>query len=150
MFNSLFGKKSNDEKNHLIDFDELIEKVKKMPAQEGQILLWTKTFNLDKWHFIIKPVVETNDPKPFIGNVDGKGWLYLFTDGMHARNFGEVQGLLGNNGTINTIALEPKKAVEWLKQWAQLGVYGVRFNEGNHGWFAPITNLKPMMDYLKI
>lgn len=121
-----------------------------MPAQEGQILLWKETFSLEKWHFITKPIVEGTDPSPFIGEVEGKGWIYLFTDGKHAREFGEHQGFLNAEGTINTIVMEPKKAVEWLYKWTELGVYGLRINEGNNGWFAPIANLKPMMDYLKV
>jgi hypothetical protein len=150
MFNKLFGKKENHQKTNVLDFDELIDKVKRMPEQEGQIILWKETFGLEKWHFIAKPDDNVREPKPFIGEVDGRGWMYLFTDGKHAREFGEVHGLLNNNGDISTLAMEPKIAVDWLCKWAEVGVFGLRFNEGNHGWFAPITNLKPMMEYLKI
>jgi len=150
MFDELFGKEEKKQKSTSVNFDELIEKVKKMPFQEGQILLWKETFNLEKWHFITKPLVNLDNPKPFIGVVEGKGWMYLFTDGKHALKFGKVQGLLNNDGSINTIAMKPKKAVELLDKFAKLGVFGVRFNQGEFGWYAPIENLKPMMDYLKI
>jgi hypothetical protein len=148
MIRDLFKKKENNDNN--LNFDALVEKVKKMPAPDGQTLLWKETFHLEKWHFITKPLSERNEPKPFIGEVDGKGWMYIFTDGLHARKFGEAQGLVNANGSIHTIAMEPKKAVEWLYGWGELGVYGLRFNEGEFGWFAPIGNLRPMMEYLKI
>jgi len=146
MFKDLFKKKEVVDNN--INFDVLVEKVKKMPFKEGQNLLWKETFSLDKWHFITKPVVDISDPKPFIGEAEGKGWMYVFTDGPHARKFGEAQRLVNAEGSINTIAMEPAKAVEWLCKWAEAGVYGIMFNAGEFCWFAPIANLKPIMEYL--
>lgn len=153
MLKSIFGKKEEGKEKIItnnVNFDQLVEKVKKMPVQEGQILLWKETFGLEKWHFITKPIIEPNDVRPFIGEVEGKGWIYLFTDGRHAQRFGEGHALINNDGVVNTIVMEPKMAVEWLIKWTEVGVFGLRFNEGQYGWFAPIANLKPMMDYLHI
>jgi len=63
-----------------IDFDALIENVKKMPEREGQILLWAITFRLEKWYFLARPVSDPGESRPFIGEVDGRGWvLYSLT-----------------------------------------------------------------------
>lgn len=132
-----------------VDFDLLVKKVKQMSEREGQILLWTEVFKLSKWHFITKHQKDSNDIRPFIGEVDGKSWFYVFTDSRHASEFAQIQGFVVENGVANTIAMKPLDATEWINKHLELGVFGVRFNEGEHGWFAPITNLLPMYQYLK-
>lgn len=133
-----------------IDFDALIENVKKMPEREGQILLWAITFRLEKWYFIARPVSDPGESRPFIGEVDGRGWVFIFTDNAHVRKFAERQEFVYPDGSVSVIAMEPKSAVEWLHLCAEAGIFGVRFNEGEYGWFAPISDLRPMMEYLGI
>jgi hypothetical protein len=154
VFTDNFFEKGIDSKEKLpkidkIDFDSLIDRVKEMPARIRDTALWTEVFKLQEWYFIVKPDKNIENIKPFIGKVDDKGWFFLFTDGKHADEFAKVQGFINENGNAITIAMEPIKASEWMSQFEKIGVYGARFNEGEHGWFTPIANLLPMHSYLK-
>lgn len=55
---------------------------------------------------------------------------------------------MNEDGNATTIAMEPLKAVEWMKKHLELGIFGVRFNQGNHGWLMPIVNLESIYKYL--
>ncbi|HOL11057.1 MAG TPA: hypothetical protein PLH87_13095 [Bacillota bacterium] len=111
-----------------IDFDLLVEEVKQMNSIEGQDRLWTAAFKLPKWHFIAIPQKNINDVRPFIGEVDGRGWFFAFTDGKHANHFAQKQGWVDENGMAITIAMEPFAAAQWLSQHLESGIFGVRFN----------------------
>lgn len=149
MFDDILNEGRKPVEIRSLDFDEFVEEVKKMPFAQGQDVLWREVFNLERWHFITKPITYFKDAEPFKGKVEGKGWFFLFTDGEHAHKFGERQKFTNADGSVNTIAMKPEEAVEWLEEWAKIGIYGVRFNEGEHGWYAPIENLRPMMKDLK-
>lgn len=150
MFN--FGKKNKERsiiQSKDVDFDSLVEKVKSMDEREGQTLLWGEAYKLTKWHLITKVNSNINETNPFIGELEGKGWFYIFTDSIHANHFATEQGLIDENGLARTIAMEPVAAAEWITKHLELGIFGVRFNEGEHGWFAPISNLMPIYKYLR-
>lgn len=151
----LFGKgndpKERQPKVDAIDFDSFVEKVKLMSFEAGQMVLWAEVYKLPRWHFVLKqePNEDIKSVVPFIGEVERKGWFFAFTDGKHARKFAERQKFVNEDGSAFTVAMEPLEAAKWMSEYGKKGIYGVRFNEGEHGWFAPIENLLPMYKRLK-
>ena len=138
----------NQPKIKILDFDSLVEIVKKMSFDEGQYMLWEEVYKLPRWYFTAKPVEDISQLKPFICEVDGKGWFCASTDAKHAIKFAERQKFNYPGGKTLVICMKPLEAAEWMSTYSK-EVYGVRFNEGEHGWYAPIANLLPMYQYLK-
>lgn len=149
-FDDLF-EKGNDsgerqKKIEKIDFDSFVERVKLLPFKEGQYTLWAEAYKLPRWYIILNP----NKDIPFIGKTEEKGWFFLFTDLKHADEFAKRQGFIYEDGSTFSYVMEPLKAARRISEYGgKKGIYGVRFNEGEHGWFSPIANLLPMYEYLK-
>jgi hypothetical protein len=149
---SMAGTEKKSQENQIVvkvvDFDSLVEMAKQMPFEEGQYFLWEEVYKLPKWHFAVKSTEDINQLKPFICDVDGKAWFCASTDGKHAVAFAKRQGFIYPGGNILTIGMNPLEAVNWMSEYKEI-IYGVRFNEGEYGWFSPIENLLPMYEHLK-
>jgi hypothetical protein len=147
-------------------FDTVVETAKSLPKKEGQTSLWSAAFKLEKWHIIAKdssPGVESacegeqlpwvkvsGELKPFVGNVNGSGWIFAFTDMEHAVEFAEEYKLTGSYGAVRTIAVAPYEGVDWIVEYSRKrpAVTGLSFNEGKYGWHIPIENLDPIRTLL--
>jgi hypothetical protein len=130
-------------------FDLLIEYVKKLPENKGQIMLWTEIYTLPMWYIITNTSTDDiNSIKPFIALINGKKWFFVFTDVAHVMEFARQQGCINKKDYIMTIAYKPLKAAEWICEYLSYNVYGVQFNSGKYGWSLPIEKLLPMYKYL--
>ncbi|NGZ74917.1 hypothetical protein [Saccharibacillus alkalitolerans] len=131
-------------------FDVTVEQAKEMQFSEGQTLIWTEAFKLDSWLILMKPSDNPEQPEPFFGNVDGHGWAFLFTDPMHAQVFGRQNNLVTASGNVMIAKMKVDPMIEWLEEIGKSGLYGVRFNEGENGWFTPVDSLRAMKEYVEI
>lgn len=131
-------------------FDVTVEQAKEMPFAEGQTLIWAEAFKLDSWLILMKPSDNPQQPEPFFGNVDGHGWAFLFTDPMHAQVFARDNQLITPGGQVLIAKMKVDAMIDWLEEIGKSGLYGVRFNEGENGWFTPVDSLRAMQDYIEI
>lgn len=131
-------------------FDVTVEQAKEMQYSEGQTLIWTEAFKLDSWLILMKPGADSEQPEPFFGNVDGHGWAFLFTDPMHAQVFGRTNNLVTPSGNVMIAKMKVDAMIEWLEEIGRSGLYGVRFNEGEQGWFTPVDSLRAMQEYVEM
>ena len=100
--------------------------------------LWRALFGLESWAFLVHPrrVAEGEDPYPFIANVGGQGWLFVFTSTAEAAVFAETQGLRSDDGSTYTLGMGPLAALGWMADALPEEVTAVHFNHGEHGWSA--------------
>lgn len=123
------------------DFDALTATAK----ASGDVRdLWRAWFSLDAHWLLPSP---GGNGSPFIGQVDGAGWVFLFTDAQQARAAGlRILGLPPESD-VNVLRVPMPGAIDWLVSLGAYGVAGVRVNEGDNGFFAPLSNLVPMREY---
>lgn len=132
------------------NIDNLVAKASESGNAEDLTKLWKTFLDLNQWHFITKYKENINDSKPFIGVIDNQPWVFLFSDRQKAREYCLNEGNTGfadSNGGVNVISMETDKAISYILDLHHKGVYGMRINEGN-GWFSPIENLKPIIEYV--
>ena len=122
------------------DFDALVAAAKAgAPPQD----LWRAWYSLDAHWLLGSP---STPGSPFVGEVDGAGWVFLFTDSVRA--FDTAPQLLGvTPEEVRAIKVHMPGAIDWLVSLGASGVTGIRVNQGASGFFAPLTNLVPMREY---
>lgn len=119
---------------------------------DAQNALWSVIYSLEEWVFLCAPgSVEAGQPRPFLWDIKGdgsQGWYLLFTSSARLREFAAGQpGFSQEDGGVLFLSMHPLTLLEWLeKQPAE--VSGVRFNQGETGFFAPLGNLRPIYDHL--
>ena len=123
------------------DFEALVAAAK---ASGDPRDLWRAWYSLDAHWLLPSP---SNSTSPFLGTVDGAGWVFTFTDSAHAAAIGPTLLGLPPGQTTPVIKMHMPAALDWLVSLGAHGVAGVRVNEGESGFFAPLTNLVPMRDY---
>ncbi|MCZ7649429.1 MAG: hypothetical protein M5U26_29925 [Planctomycetota bacterium] len=128
-----------------VDFDALVEEAKQTGTDEAMSRLWAATYALPQWNFIARG--ELPNVRPFIGVMEDRPFLMAFTDSAHARAFGERQGFLAPDGSLQLLAMPVAGFVETAASYAAGGVFGIMFNNGPHGYFAPLSNVRPMYDF---
>ncbi|RYY65683.1 MAG: hypothetical protein EOO12_06310 [Chitinophagaceae bacterium] len=134
-----------------VDIDKLVQQAATSGSAEDLKQLWKAALDLEQWHFITKVREQLQDRKPFIGVIDDKPWVFVFTDRQKAQSYGSMpqnKGFVDSSGSALIISMETDKAIGYLLELANAGVYGVRFNEGN-GWFAPLGNLPAVIAYVR-
>jgi hypothetical protein len=158
-FEKLFSKKTESNKEILTeakkeiingDIDQLVSKAIMSGNPEDLTDLWRVTLNLKQWHFITKHKDDINERTPFIGVIDDKPWIFLFTDRQKAQKYCTTQGNDGftdENGSVFIISIDTEKAIQYILKMHEQGVFGMRINEGN-GWFSPIENLNAIIDFV--
>lgn len=128
--------------------------------------LWAAFLNLEEWIFLVKHV-PGSEPFPFIGKLEDALWLFLFTDHERLRRFADARGMLDLELNAHFITMSPLQSLEWLArlhgsaqeatdvdvsvtdQVEPSAVYGIRINEGPHGWYAPLESLSAIYGHLK-
>ena len=117
--------------------------------------LWAAFFGLEEWIYLVRPV-PGRDPYPFIGRFEERTWLYLFTDHERLRRFADANDFLDDHINAHFITMSPPESLSWLQRLARATdeetneplVYGLRINEGPHGWFAPLESLPQIYGHL--
>jgi hypothetical protein len=127
-----------------INFDEIVEDAKNLKAEDGLRLIWNKAFSLPEWFFI--PFGENN--LPFMGTVDDKSWVFAFTDIKHAQDFAFEMGIIDGAVDAHVVTIDTKEVIDFLDNFNESGVHGIRFNEGTHGWYTTLTNIRAIRDFV--
>lgn len=131
-----------DEKSNIeIDFDTLVDN-----SRDGNLESLTKLYKaflgLEKWCFI-RSGETMEDSRPFIGIIDDKPWVFIFTDSSKAQ-----QAKPNEDGSVVLIKMSVEGALEYIYKVGEQGAFGIRVNEGTHGWFCPIADLPNIIDYV--
>ena len=160
LFDKLFNKNTTDSQspteksttNHSeINFDKLVEQARTSGNSADLELLYKSFLKLDQWVFIVSKNCDIEHAKPFIGLVEEQPWLYVFTDSKKADHYAK---LFGNFHTKdgNTLVLKMTRtnSLNLAKELSQRGVYGVRINDGENGWFCSIPELFGIINHYQI
>jgi hypothetical protein len=153
IFSNLFSKKdkSDNEINIAIDFDNLVNIARNSGNVEDLNHLYKSFLELKEWNFIVSENCELENAKPFIGILDENPWLFIFTESEKGNSYAkEKSGFLKNNGNTLIIKMSVKNSINMIKQLHERGVYGIRINEGENGWFCTIPGLIEIISFLKI
>ncbi|RYG52258.1 MAG: hypothetical protein EOO01_06880 [Chitinophagaceae bacterium] len=143
---------SKDTSNNMqsTEIDQLVQAASRSGRPEDLSSLWKATLNLPQWHFITKVQDSTADRKPFIGVIENKPWVFVFTDRNKAQLYGAAPpntGFVDSSGSVLVISMETNKAIDYVMGLHQAGVYGIRLNEGN-GWYAPLEQLPAIIQFV--
>lgn len=131
--------------------DLLLDTAKKSGSKEDLANLWKATLGLNQWHFITTPTESLENRRPFIGVIDSKPWVFVFTDRQKAQEYGSAipdGRFVDENGSVLVISMNTQNAIDYILRLPSQGVYGMRINEQN-GWFSPLANLQAIIDYTK-
>lgn len=127
-------------------FDALMAHAKQAETQEQLIQrfrsIWAAFLELEHWIFLTTRGEHPEQASPFIGIIDGKPWAMVFTDPRKASEFaGEAPRFRTPEGELLFIAMPKMAALQWVLGLQQEGVAGIRINQGEFGWMAPLANL---------
>jgi hypothetical protein len=124
-------------------FDQLAQESKAGTA-EANNALWTATFSLSRWWFL----PDGDQPGPRVGVVDGRPFLLAFTSGERARQQALAWGMAGPDGSVNVLAITPQNVLGMSDGLRNSGVFGITFDHGITGFFAPLENLGPIYEHV--
>jgi len=133
---------------HMTNIDTLREQAEASGSGEDMDRLWRETYKLDQWYFIARGKIP--NVHPFIGVVEDKQFLFAFTDEQHAMAFAQNQGFTDEKGNSMVLSMPVNGFIESSDQYRYQGVFGILFNEGPHGYFAPLDNLVPMYKHFSV
>ena len=127
-------------------FDELMTQAKAAESDEARVpffkALWRGFLELDTWFFLTTGVADLEHASPFIGIIDDQPWVMVFTDPDKAAAFaGEDPRFRDGNGDLVFMGIPQLEALRWILGLQEQGIAGLRINQGEFGWFAPLANL---------
>jgi len=108
--------------------------------------LWVALYRLDKWHLMTFPDSKSVPPGLNIETHDGKKWVMAFTDIDRLQEYAKSRKQLNSDGTMLGMSVPPATSFPFFE--SLVGIEGVRFNQGDNGWFAPTANLRGIHSYL--
>tara|TARA_R110002073_G_scaffold311038_1_gene481959 strand:- start:9607 stop:10245 length:639 start_codon:yes stop_codon:yes gene_type:complete len=129
-----------------------IDALQKIVAADGfkdmapQNDLWVALFQLKQWHLMTFPDSTSVPPGLNVETHDGKKWVMAFTDPDRLYEYAKARKLLNADGTMFGMSVPSQTSFEFFESMP--GVAGVRFNEGDVGWFAPMPNLRAIHTHL--
>lgn len=107
--------------------------------------LWAAVYALPSWYTVARP----DSTQSFVGVVDNQPFLMAFTDKQRADQFARRQGFIDAAGSTTILALPVNGVVQMADQYRDQGIFGILFNDGPAGFFAPLTNLLPMWQFFQ-
>src|SRR5882757_4630251 len=113
-------------------------------TMEANNALWSAVFQLSRWSCLL----DGDPPRPLVGVLDGRPILLSFTSGDRARQQAIAWGLAGPEDSVNVIALTPQGVLSMVDSLRGNGVFGVAFDHGITGFFAPLENLLPIYEHV--
>ena len=151
LFSKMFNSDKQADKTENLNFDALVERARTSGQPNDLNDLYKLFILLNEWVYITPSILEIENAKPFIGEVDEKPWVFIFTDGQKANDYGrQFDGFVRDNSSIFLIRMKVKNSLDMLYQLSSRGVFGIRVNEGPNGWFCPIQDLQNIIKYLNI
>ncbi|WP_343634128.1 hypothetical protein [Fluviicola sp.] len=132
-------------------FDQLVTNARTSGKEADLDALYGAFFALEDWNFIVSQNSSLEEAKPFIGVVDEKPWLFVFTDGLKATEYARTAGgFLEKDGHTVILRLASENATHLANQLYQHGVYGIRVNDGANGWYFDIPALDSIRKHLNL
>lgn len=114
-------------------------------TMEDKDALWTALFGLPEWYF---PVFPEGPIYPFLSTINGKRWAFAFTEPSLLDFFLEEQSLQAADGR-SFLTMPVDGARQWIAENGDEGkIFGVHFNFGCPGWFAPYKNVEAIYQHL--
>jgi len=113
-------------------------------TMEANNALWSAVFQLSRWWCL----PDGDPPRPRVGVLDGRPFLLAFTSGERARQQAIAWGLAGPEDSVNVIALTPQGVLSMVDSLRGNGVFGIAFDHGITGFFAPLENLLPIYEHV--
>ena len=149
-----FSARSAPEQKTGPDIDALADAAYHRPGgAEGAVddknALWAAVFRLKAWLVLMSPQATVKGPAPHVTEHDGKRWVMAFTDPDKLRAWAKEHELAGEHGDVRMLSLRVPLAMKWLASLQEKGIHGVRFNQGPHGWYAPLAQLEPIRTFLE-
>ncbi|HEX3816144.1 MAG TPA: hypothetical protein VHX59_25175 [Mycobacteriales bacterium] len=125
-------------------FDQLAAE-SRAGTEEANSALWTAVFSLSRWWFL----PDSAQPGLRIGVIDGRPFLLAFTSDDRARQQAVAWGMAAPDGSVNVIASTPQNVLNMVDGMRSSGVFGVTFDHGVTGFFAPLENLRPIYQHVQ-
>ena len=98
-------------------FDLLVGNARNANNTENLDALYSAFFELKEWNFIVSQNSSLEDARPFIGLVDEKPWLFVFTDGMKAQQYAQAAGgFLEQDGNTVILRMEAENSMDIARQ----------------------------------
>jgi hypothetical protein len=111
--------------------------------------LWRAAFSLDQWLFIVHPT-DAFDRKPFVDAEADHVCLFAFTDGEQVHRFAKENKMLDKRGGALMLGVSPQNAIDWGREERERGgSQRIHFNFGGPGWFAPMSALPGIYEFVK-
>lgn len=108
--------------------------------------LWTALFQLKQWHLMTFPDSKSTPPGLNIETHDGKQWVMAFTDMDRLQEYAKSRNQLNADGTMLGMSVPSQTSFDFFE--GLVGLEGVRFNQGDVGFFAPMGNLRAIHSHL--
>ncbi len=129
----------------MTDIETLAETARTSGKDEDMNTLWEATFDLEEWYFIAQG--EEPNVAPFIGMLEERPLIMAFTSETLARDFAARHNLLDADGGAPLLAIPLEIAVKMTMTLHEHGVFGMLFNDGANGYYAPAENLNGMFEF---
>lgn len=132
----------------MTDFDALASAAHPNGAQGPRAAmdaLWRATFSLPEWHFAVHAERPT---QPLVVEMDGKRWVFAFTDAARVERFYRENAAKTGGAHSFRLTMPSAGARKWIGDAEKQGIFGVHFNFGQPGWFAPAPALDRIHTHL--
>lgn len=128
------------------EIDRLAEVSRAAPQDtESTAAMWRALYGLERWLFIARG--ELSEPRPYAITLPQGPMVLAFTTAERAQAAGRANGL-SEDEVKHILAIPLPGAIEWAAGLASTGVFGIAFDHGVTGAFAPLANLVPVRDWL--
>lgn len=130
------------------NFEQLAQQAFGEDAQHAdKDQLWKAVFELEEWYGI--PRGSQEQPYPFAAYLDEQRPVFLlFTDAQQAKAYSTTHELSPAGTAVQLLSLLPQDAIQYLMPFEQHGIWGVWFNPGSTGFYAPLSGLKNIYEQL--
>lgn len=137
------AKVSSIEKSRFFD---LAKKAIQTSAEPDLDILFKNVFGLTDLYFIAPYREDWEKSGPFIGNIQNKPCLFVFTDARVAYDFAmATPGFQWEDTKAFIMHMPMVECITIFRELHKRGVFGIRFNEGEHGFFCPMSHLDAIL-----
>jgi hypothetical protein len=122
--------------------DELAEAARADGGAANLARLWQAVYGLEHWWLF--PTGDAADPRPMVGVVEDRTFLLAFTSDRHLRDFATRRDPSATEAGVAALSVSPADVTRLAPTLARQGVAGILFDQGVHGFVAPVNGLESM------
>lgn len=132
----------------MVDFDKLAQQAFTEGATiEDKNRLWKAVFDLEEWYCVSQG--EVNNPYPFATYLEeDKPVLLVFTDSNRVQDYATQHEIHSEMADLPMLSLPSASAIDYFIQFEQKGIWGVWFNAGTIGFYAPLQGLQTIHTHI--